>query len=65
MRRRDFIEEIMADLKLTNMPDEDPSTSEDRFGRYDDSQYSEWSSAIVIIATVIVIGTVFAYLVVH
>jgi hypothetical protein len=41
--------------------DENSSTDEDRFGRQDNRGYSGWSSAVVIIITVVVVGIVFAY----
>jgi hypothetical protein len=42
--------------------DEDSSTSEDRFARQDFRRYSHWSSAVAIIAVVIVIAVVFVCL---
>jgi hypothetical protein len=40
---------------------DDRSTSEDRFGRGDKERFSGWSSLVVIVAVVIVIGLVYFF----
>jgi len=39
-----------------SMPNENDSTSEDRFGRQDQQGYSGWSSLVAIIIIVIIVG---------
>ena len=56
-------ENAMAEPRLSIQ--KKTSTDEDRFARQDASGYSRWSSAIVIAATVIIVGMVFLYLAMH
>jgi|GEM_PF-4713761 hypothetical protein len=46
-------------------PNDNTTTSEDRFGRQDKGRYSGWSSALAIAIIVIVIGIVFSYVATH
>jgi hypothetical protein len=41
--------------------DNESSTSEDRFSQQGDGRYSSWSSAIVIVVTVIIVAIVLGY----
>jgi hypothetical protein len=41
--------------------DDDPTTSEDHFGKHDARSNSGWASAIVIVLIVIIVGAVFYF----
>ena len=52
-------------MTTPRLPNDKNSTSEDRFDRGDDRQYSGWSSAVAIILITIIVGMIFVYLEMH
>jgi hypothetical protein len=43
-------------------PQDDSSTNEDRFARHDFRKSSPWSSAVVIVVMVVIVGLVYFFL---